>query len=218
MSTPYMILNLPVPTVTLGPDYAEMNNDAFELIDSHDHSSGKGVKVKPNGMNINDNLDIQDNELENVGAVELSDLNAALTGISNANKVHVADGNLYFTNGTGTAVQITDGGSIVSTPGSASIFETIVVASNLSISISDTFVYLIVDTSVSRTITLPLASSLTPGRFYIIKDSSGLADTNSILINPSGSDTIDGASSLTMDEEYGLRILVNDGTSNWNIS
>lgn len=216
--TVYMNLDLPTPTITLGPGWAEELNSALELVDAHDHSSGKGVKVKPNGMNINDNLDIQDNQLENVEAVEFSDLDAALTGISNANKVHVADGDLYFTNSAGTAVQITDGGSIVSSPGSASIFETVVVASDLSISISDTFVYLIVDTSVSRTITLPLASSLTPGRFYILKDATGQADTNSILISPSGSDTIDGVASLTMDEEYGLRILVNDGVSNWNIS
>jgi len=218
MSTQFMILNLPVPTVTLGPAWAEELNVALELIDSHDHSANKGVKVKPNGMNINDNLDIQENELENVSALELFDLSVALSGISNANKVHAVSGNLYFTNGSGTAVQITDGGAIVSSPGAAELFQTVQVSSNLTISAVDTFVYLIVDTSVGRTITLPLASSVSPGRIYIVKDASGLADTNAITINAAGADLIDGSASFSLDEEYGLRMFVTDGASNWNIS
>lgn len=218
MATTYMVLDLPVPSVTLGPLWASDVNDAFELIDAHDHSAGKGVKVKPNGMNINDNLDIQDNQLENVEAVELSDLIATLSGAANANKLHAVSGDLYFTNSSGTPVQITSGGSIVSSPGAASIFEPTSVSGNVTISPSDTFVYLIVDTSAVRTITLPLASSVTQGRIYIVKDATGQADTNAIAIARSGSDTIDGATSYSMDEEYGSRIFVGDGVSKWHIS
>lgn len=218
MSTTYMALDLPTPSVTIGPGWAQDVNDAFDLVDAHDHSSGKGVKVKPNGLNINDDLDIQENELQNVGAVELTDLGAALSGALNANKVHAVNGDLYFTNSSGTAVQITDGGSIVSSPGSASIFETSAVSGNVTISPSDTFVYMIVDTSAVRTITLPLASAVTAGRIYIIKDATGQADTNAISIARAGSDTIDGATSYSMDEEYGSRVVVSDGSSSWYVS
>jgi len=43
--TPNMNMTLPIPTVTLGPEYANQNNAAFLVTDSHDHSSGKGVPV-----------------------------------------------------------------------------------------------------------------------------------------------------------------------------
>ena len=218
MSTTYMLLDLPTPSVTVGPTWAQDVNDAFDLVDAHDHSSGKGVKVKPNGMNINDNLDIQEHELENVEAVELVDLVAILSGISNALKIHAYGGDLYFTNDSGTAVQITDGGSIVSSPGAASIFEVTAISTNLVISSSDTFVYLMIDTTSSRTITLPLASSVTPGRIYIAKDVSGQADTNAITISCSGADTTDGSASYSIDEEYASRMFVSDGVSKWHVS
>jgi hypothetical protein len=218
MTTTNMNLNLPVPSTTVGPEWAEDLNDAFDLVDAHDHSSGKGVKVKPNGLNINDDLDIQEHTLENVEAVELVNLDATITGPTNARKVHATGGDLYFTNGSGTSIQITDGGAIVSTPSSAQLFETVAVSTNLTISASDTFVYLIVDTSAGRTLTLPAASAVTSGRIYFIKDALGQADTNSIVVTAAGSDTIDGAATFTIDIEYALFCFVSDGTSKWLIS
>jgi len=218
MSTTYMNLDLPTPSITLGPQWAEDVNDAFELVDEHDHSTGKGVKVKPNGMNINDDLDIQEHTLENVEAVELTSLGATLTGVANVLKVHSYNGDLYFTNSSGTAVQITSGGTIVSNPGSAQLFETQAVSTDITISPSDTFVYLIVNTSAARIITLPLASGLTSGRIYVIKDATGQADTNAISIVTQGSDLIDGASSVSMDMEYGTYYVVCDGSSKYYLS
>lgn len=215
MTTPYMNLNLPVPSVTLGAQWAQDINDAMALIDSHDHSTGDGAKVKPNGMNINADLDIQQNQLLNVGALGLFTQNAVLSGPLNALKMHSYAGDLYYTNSSGSVVQITEGGTIVSSPGVASIFSTIAVSTNLTISPSDTFVQLAVDTTSARTITLPLASSVTTGRIYIIKDASGLADTNAITINAAGSDLIDGSASLVNDMEYASYILVSDGVSAW---
>lgn len=218
MSTTYMNLDLPTPSVTLGPQWASDINDAFDLVDAHDHSSGKGVKVKPNGMNINDDLDIQEHTLENVEAVELVTLDSTLSGATNSLKVHSHAGDLYFTNSAGTPVQITSGGSIVSSPGAASIFEPVAVSGNVTISPADTFVYMIVDTSASRIITLPLASSVTFGRIYIVKDATGQADTNSISVDGSGSDTIDGNASYVMDEKFGSRIFISNGTDKWHVS
>lgn len=217
-TTTNMSLVLPTPSITIGPTWAQDINDALELVDEHDHASGKGVKVKPNGMNINANLDFQENELENVGAVEFIEQSSALSGALNALKVHSYAGDLYFTNSSGSAVQITDGGSIVSSPGSASIFESTVVSTNLTISAADTFVHLAIDASVARTITLPLASAVTVGRIYIFKDATGEADTNAITIARAGSDTIDGATSFTHDIEYGSFILVSDGISKWYVN
>jgi hypothetical protein len=216
--TTLMNLDLPTPSVTLGPLFAQMINDAMELIDSHDHSTGQGAKIKPNGMNINANLDIQQNQLLNVGALALYAQNAVLSGALNALKVHSYAGDLYYTNNSGSVVQITSGGSIVSSPGLASIFSTVAVSTNLTISPSDTFVQLAVNTTSVRTVTLPLASSVTTGRIYIIKDASGLADTNAITISAAGSDLIDGSASFVNDIKYASHIFISDGVSAWLVN
>lgn len=216
--TANMNLNLPSPTITLGPAWATQLVTALERLDEHDHSSGRGVKITPAGLNINTNLDINNNIFFNFQAIRFRSQNSALTGAANANALQSVNGNLYFTNGSGSSIQITDGGSIVSSPGSASIFATTAVSSDVTISNSDTFVYLIVDTSATRTITLPLASGVSAGRLYIIKDSDGTAEANNITIDTQGSDTVDGASSAVLDSNFGSWTIVGDGTSAWYIS
>lgn len=218
MATPFMLLNLPTPTVTLGPSWAEQVNASFELVDEHDHSSGKGVKIKPNALEINDNIDMQINELLNSEALQLSTLSANLSGPTNTLKLHSVGGDLYFTNGNGTAVQLSSGGSIVSTPGSAQIFAAQSVTSDLLILPTDQFVYLLVDTSLPRLITLPFASALTAGRIFIVKDINGTANLQNITIATQGGDLIDGAATYVADMDYGCFVLVTDGATKWYIS
>lgn len=218
MATPFMNLNLPVPTITIGPAWAEALNTALELVDEHDHSPGKGTKIKPNAIDVNDNIDMQINELLNIEAAQLSPLSSNLVGPTNILKIHTVGGNLFFTNANGTAVQLTSGGSIVSTPGSAQLFAPQSITSDTTILPTDQFVYLLVDTSISRTITLPFASALSAGRLFIIKDISSNADLAPITINPQVGDLIDGASSFTMDTKDGCFFLVTDGAVNWYIS
>lgn len=217
-TTPNMLLSLPTVSVTIGPDWANEINTALETVDTHDHSSDKGVKVTPAGLNINADLDISDQIFYNFKSVQFQEQLAVLSGASNANAMYSVSGNLYFTSGAGTAVQLTDGGSIVSTPSSASTFETTAVASNLTISNSDTFVYLIVDTTAARNITLPLASSVSAGRIYIIKDSSGQSETYNITLTAAGADTIDGDATQTLNSNNGSWMIVGDGASSWYIS
>ena len=218
MSTTNMLLELPVPTVTIGPEWATELNAAIEVIDAHDHSSDKGARITPAGLDINTSLDIDNNIFYNFKATKFQDQTVALSGSSNSNSVYTVAGNLYFTSGAGTAIQLTDGASLASTPGSASIFETTNVTSNITISNSDTFVYLIVDTSVARTITLPLAAGVSNGRAYIIKDSSGNTETANITIATQGADVIDGESSQTLSSNYASWMVIGDGSSKWYIS
>ena len=217
-TTTNMLLSLPTVSSTIGPLWATNINTALETIDEHDHSSDKGARVTPAGLNINANLNISNQVFYNFQAVRFQAQGAALTGSSNANALHSVSGNLYWTSGSGTAVQLTSGGSIASSPGSASIFETTAVSTNLVIGNSDTFVYLIVDTTSTRTITLPLASGVSAGRLYIIKDADGQSEANNITIDIQGSDTIDGASSQTLDSNSSSWTIVGDGVDKWYIS
>jgi len=216
--TTNMNLTLPTVTVTLGPTWANEVNAAFEKVDSHNHSSGSGVKVNPAGMNINANLDFNDNRAINVSGTKYQNLIAAESGASNTNLIHVVGGDLYYTNGSGTAIQLTSGGAIISSPGAITSYTRSQISSNLVISPASSVVFFNVDTTIARSITLPLASAVADGRIYIFKDEDGTANTNNITINRAGSDTIDGQTSVVVDSNFGSVQVVGDGSSQWFIS
>jgi hypothetical protein len=111
MATPYMTLVLPVPGSTPGPDWATQLVTALGLVDSHDHSTGKGNPVTPAGLNINADLSF--------GGFQATDLKTATfsaqsSSLSSTFKHCVYDtgGDLYWNNGSGTAVQLTSGSTI----------------------------------------------------------------------------------------------------------
>jgi len=63
------------------------------------------------------------------------------------------------------------------------------------------------------TITLPTAG-VRQGRHYTVKDESGAAGTNNITVATEGAETIDGAATDTIADNYGCVIYYSDGT-NW---
>jgi len=213
--TNYMNLTLPTVSVTLGPDYATENNEAFEAIDAHDHTSGKGIPVPTSGLNINANLNFQSKKAYSLYSTQFVDQVVALTGASNARSVSSTDGDLYYTNSSGNSIQITSGGSLVAAPGATTALEVLAVNTNLTISAGSTAVVLLVDTTSSRTITLPLASTVAAGRIYTIKDASGLTNTNPMIIAVQGSDTVDGLTTDTMASNYGANMYIGDGALTW---
>lgn len=215
--TNFMNLNLPVVTQTLGPEWATQLNTALEVVDLHDHSSGKGVKVKTAGLDINADLTFAGFRALNLQASQYTSQALPLSGALNANSVYVSGGNLYFTNGSGVSIQLTTGGSIVSSPGAVQNLNITSIASNLTISPSDTFVYILTDTTAGRTITLPLASAVASGRLYIIKDASGQANDNPITIAASGSDLVEGAATYQIDSNSSTTWLIGDGATNWTL-
>lgn len=218
MATLFLNLDLPTPSVTLGPEWASEINTAFEVIDEHDHSSGKGKQVPTSGLNINADLDFQTFRATSLGSTKFENLSATLTGAPYAGSVYVASGDLYYTNTSGIAVQITAGGSLPTTPGAVQSLERFDVSGDVTISPSDTFVYLSVDTTIDREITLPLAASVSDGRIFIIKDISGQSNSNPITLVAAGSDTVDGDASVILESDYGSWWVVGDSVSRWSIS
>jgi len=219
MITTNMNLELPTVTVTLGPEWATELNAALEVVDAHDHTSGKGVPVPVSGLNINADLNLGNFRVTEAKSVQHESQATTLVGASNANSVYTVLGDLYYTNGSGTAVQITDGGTVVTAPASIQSFETVLVNTNLVIGPTDTFVFLFVDTSVSpKSITLPAASAVVAGRLYIVKDVSGNSEVNNITVNRAGADLIDGQTSLVISSNFATSFIVGDGTSAWSVS
>jgi len=111
MATPLMSLDLPVvgPSGTIGPTYATMLNTAFNLIDSHDHTTGKGPKVTPAGINVNQNFNFSGFGIYGLNYAKLID-NVAT--VSDFTSVYAEGGDLYWKNAGGVDVQITSGNTI----------------------------------------------------------------------------------------------------------
>ena len=212
-----MYLSLPTPSVTLGPAWASQLNAALEAVDAHDHSNGKGTTIKTAGIEINADLNFNEFSLFGLKSVRLSTQASTLSGASNAQSLFSHNGDLYFTSGGGSPVQITAGGDVKSVPGAVeTIAYSAVSSSPYSATTSD--VVLVVDTSAARQILLPAAVSTSAGRIYIIKDGTGNSETNAITITPVLGDTVDlDAAGTTLSSNFGSVFLVSNGVNSWTI-
>lgn len=111
-TTTNMGLELPVIDGTDVAPSAQLVLDAFETIDTHDHSASNGVKITPAGMNVNAELDVQGNPITNLDYINYDEQVSALSGASLASSSYFFGGEFYVIDGNGTAVQVTDGGSV----------------------------------------------------------------------------------------------------------
>lgn len=112
--SPNMLLTVPVVGVEPGPDWASDINNCFDILDQHDHSSGSGVLITPAGLNINAALNMQGNELDNTAAVVMT----AQTSFSTNKSLYVIGNEVYYRDGAGNQVQITNGGNVNAGAGS----------------------------------------------------------------------------------------------------
>lgn len=111
-------MNLPVPGVgtETGPDYAFDINTCLTLIDTHDHTPGRGVRITPPAININVDLPFNSNSATSLLNIVFNS-QAAATDVLQA--MSVAPGSegpplqdLWYTDSAGNKVQITSGGQL----------------------------------------------------------------------------------------------------------
>lgn len=67
--------------------------------------------------------------------------------------------------------------------------------------------------SQASAVTLPLNPPI--GTNYIIKDISGNASNNNITVNAQSPNLIEGSGSTVINNNYGIRKLIYDGSSKW---
>jgi hypothetical protein len=108
MTTPNMALTLPVVSQTPGPTWASEINADLSLIDSHNHTSGNGALVPVAGLNINADLSLATNALTNVERVGLLDQ----ASLASLNSVYANNGELWWNDGSGNNVKITNNGAV----------------------------------------------------------------------------------------------------------
>ena len=110
-TTTNMSLIQPAVGVTVGPTWSSELNNSLGLIDTHDHTSGKGVQITPSGLNINADLEFNANDATELRTVAF-DSSAAATTTDDSRALYHSGGDIYWRNATGTAVQITDGSAV----------------------------------------------------------------------------------------------------------
>lgn len=211
--TTNMQLQKAEPSVTAGPTWAQMLNTLIDLIDAHDHSTGKGVLVTPSGLNINADLEFNDNDATELRSARLSNNAATLVTALDKGCVYRVGDNLYYNNSSGAAVQITSGTAVVSTITGAFAVTT-PGGYPYTVTSADAQKVLLVDTGGARTITLPAATTAV---MFCIKDITGTAFTNNITVARAGTDTIDGVGgNKTLNRNKGMWLLISDGVSAWH--
>lgn len=214
-TTPNMSMIIPTVSVTLGPTYATQVNSAFDLVDAHDHTSGKGTRIPSAGLNINTDLTFGGYSATTLKTTSYQSQGGAL-GAGTTNAVYSVGGDLYWNNGAGTAVKITNGAGINTAALTTTVWTAYQTSTDYTILAADSYGYIAVNSSIgARLITLPAANAVTAGRFYWVSDVSGNAGTNNITVAAAGADTIDAGSNVAITANYGTVCVVSDGTSKW---
>ena len=84
---------------------------------------------------------------------------------------------------------------------------------NTSATVADRIIF--IDTG-GKTVTLPTAGSVRAGFVLTIKD-GGNAGTSALTVTRSGSDTIDGGTSISLTSDYASVDLISNGSNAWYV-
>jgi hypothetical protein len=219
-TTPNMGLTVPTPQAETGPEYAtEISNNLTNVLDSHDHSSGKGVAVTPAGLNINADLTLNQNNIISARAIRYTSQPSGLVGVGDLNETFVRTGDLWYVNSSGQQVQVTTGGVLnVGTLSNTVLARQAVNNINWTILSSDT--YILVDVNCSTTpvsISLPAANAVTAGRWFVIADKTGSSLANNITVGAAAGDSISGFGSFILGTAYASTIFISNGSTGWDV-
>lgn len=112
-------MNLPLPTIGVdpGPDYATNQNNATLILDAHNHSPGSGVQVTPAGLNISSDLSFGSNNATNLRSTRFTSQPSALSGLLDIGCLYESGVDLYFNDGNGNQIRITQSGSVTGSAG-----------------------------------------------------------------------------------------------------
>lgn len=112
-------MNMPVPTVgeDPGPDWATNYDACLSVIDGHTHTSGSGVPITPTAININADLPMNNNNLTTAKSVRFTTQSAPLSGNADLGCLYESGVDLYYNDGSGNQVRITQSGAVTGATG-----------------------------------------------------------------------------------------------------
>lgn len=115
--SPNMGMPVPVVSVDPGPDWATNIDACLSILDSHNHASGQGVQITPSGLNINSDLSFQNNNATNARSVRFYPQSAPLALGTDIGCLYESGVDLYYNDGNGNQIRITQGGSVTGSSG-----------------------------------------------------------------------------------------------------
>lgn len=115
--TPNMNLIVPGVGTEPGPLYASDINSSLTLIDQHNHSIGQGVQITPSGLNINADLTINGNNLTTARTIRFQPQSSDPALASDLGILYEVGVDLYYRDGSGNAIRITQSGSVSGSTG-----------------------------------------------------------------------------------------------------
>lgn len=111
-------MSLPVPGVSLtdGPQWATDLNSCLSILDSHSHVSGSGVPITPDAINMSADLPFSGNSATGLKSIQWT----SQVSLASLKAAYVISNDLYFNDGAGNVVRITQSGGVAGSPGSIS--------------------------------------------------------------------------------------------------
>lgn len=119
-TSPNMSLTIPGVGVTPGPEWAQDLVTSLNVIDAHDHTPGNGVQITPSGLDINSDLTMQGNNLTVARSIRFDAQSSTFSAGADVGAVYESGVDLYYRDGNGNNIRLTQSGSIVGTSGSIS--------------------------------------------------------------------------------------------------
>lgn len=121
-TNPSANMNLPIPVVgeDTGPDWAENINSCLTILDQHNHTPGLGNSIPPSGLNINADLTFQNNNATTLRSARFTTQVSPLSDPTDLGCLYESGVDLYFNDGNGNQVRITQSGAVAGSPGSIS--------------------------------------------------------------------------------------------------
>lgn len=112
-------MSMPVPTVDVapGPDWSGYINACLAILDGHTHAAGQGVRITPSGILINADFPMNGNNITTIRSLRLSSQGAVLALGTDLGCVYNVLGDLYFNDGNGNKIRITQSGSVAGSAG-----------------------------------------------------------------------------------------------------
>lgn len=111
---------LPIPTVGIapGPLWATLLNNCLTIIDGHSHVPGSGVPITTSAIDINADLSANSFNITLLRSTRYNSQSAALAVSTDLGCIYNVLGDLYYNDGAGNQIRLTQAGSIVGTAGS----------------------------------------------------------------------------------------------------
>ncbi len=116
-NSPFMGLDIPVVSSTVGPLYAEDVNQSLFTIDAHDHTFGNGKSVPvPGGVTVTSDWNFGGYSITNLVSTQYAFQSSPLSSLI-VGAVYFSGVDLYANDGNGNQIQITEAGSVNVTAG-----------------------------------------------------------------------------------------------------